>query len=127
VERVIDDAGLDLLYRQARTHRSWTDRPVSDTLLQAAYELARMGPTSGNCCPMRIVFVVSAAAKQRLLPCLEPGNLRQTETAPVTAIVANDSRFFEEFPTLSPRLDPVAFAAQPAALLAELALRNGSL
>lgn len=127
MEHILDDAALDLLFREARTHRSWTDRPVPDEILQAVYELARMGPSSGNCSPMRVTFVKSRAAKERLLPCLDQGNVRQTDTAPVTAIVAYDLRFYEEWPRLNPRIDPARWAARPKEALREMALMNGSL
>jgi 3-hydroxypropanoate dehydrogenase len=127
LERIIDDAALERLFRQARTHRSWTDRPVSDEVLQAVYDLAKMGPTSSNCSPARFVFVKSREAKQRLLPCLDEGNLRQTDTAPVTAIVAYDSRFYEEFPKLNPRIDPQRYARRAEAAIYAEAMRNGSL
>ncbi len=126
MERVIDDAGLDLLFREARTHRSWIDRPVSDALLHALYDLAKMAPTSSNSSPMRVVFVRSPEAKRLLLPCLDEGNRRQTETAPVTAIVAYDSRFYEEFPKLN-RVDPQRYAARDPDAIRTEALRNGSL
>ena len=70
MSKIINDAALDQIFRQARTHRSWTSDPVSDVVLQAAYDLARMAPTSANCSPMRIVFVKSPEAKERLKPAL---------------------------------------------------------
>jgi 3-hydroxypropanoate dehydrogenase len=127
VERIIDDAGLDGLFRQARTHRSWTVRSVSNELLQAIYDLAKMAPSSSNCSPMRVVFVKSPEAKQRLLPCLDEGNVRQTETAPATAIIAYDLRFYEEFPKLAPRIDVQRYAKRPPEQIREEAFRNGSL
>jgi 3-hydroxypropanoate dehydrogenase len=96
------DGALDSIFRDARTHRSWLDRPVADGLLTEIYELAKMGPTSANCCPLRIVFVKSARAKQRLRPYLSRGNLEQTMAAPITAIFAHDTRFFEHMPMLAP-------------------------
>jgi 3-hydroxypropanoate dehydrogenase len=127
MERILDDAALDILIRHARTHRSWTDRPVSDELLQAVYDLAKMAPTSSNCSPMRVVFVKSREAKQRLLPCLDEGNVRQTDTAPATAIVAYDTRFYEEFPKLNPRIDVERYARRSPEQIHVEAFRNGSL
>lgn len=126
-ERMIDDDGLDLLFRQARTHRSWTDRPVPDEVLRALYDLAKMAPTSSNSSPMRVVFVRSREAKRRLLACLDAGNVRQTDTAPVTAIIAYDTRFYEAFPTLNPRIDPARYATRDPAAIRTEAFRNGSL
>ena len=48
----LDDLGLDLLFREARTRNGWTDRPVSDTQLRELYDLLKFGPTSANCCPV---------------------------------------------------------------------------
>src|SRR5262245_31556517 len=97
-----DEAALELLFLNGRTHRRWVDRPVDDALLRRVYELARWPPTSANCQPMRVVFVRSAEAKERLRPALDAGNVEQTMTAPATAIVAYDTRFFEYMAKLAP-------------------------
>ncbi|MEM1079320.1 MAG: malonic semialdehyde reductase [Pseudomonadota bacterium] len=97
-----DPATLHLLFTQARTHYGWQDRPVSQETLQALYEIARMGPTSMNQQPMRVVFVQSADAKERLAPSLLPGNRDKMRSAPVTAIIAYDLNFWEELPRLFP-------------------------
>src|SRR3546814_947178 len=72
--------------RQARTFRAWQPQEVSDVLLEAIYDLAKMGPTSGNCSPLRVAFLRSREAKEKLRPALDPGNVDKTMTAPVTAI-----------------------------------------
>src|SRR3974390_139324 len=93
-----DENSLDIIYRNARTHTVWLNKPVDDALLQQAYDLAKMGPTSANMCPMRIVFVKSKEAKEKLKPCLDPGNVDKTMSAPATAIIGMDVRFYEELP-----------------------------
>jgi len=98
----LDGAGLDLLFRGARTHRDWRPGAVDAATLKAVYELARMPPTSANSQPMRIAFVVSAEAKERLKPCLDKGNVEQTMQAPATAIVAYDRQFHAFMPKLRP-------------------------
>jgi 3-hydroxypropanoate dehydrogenase len=98
----IDDAALDVIFREARTYSAWLPKPVDDDLLRRVYALACLGPTSANTCPMRVVFVKSAAAKERLKPALAPGNVDKTMAAPATAIVATDSRFYEHIPFLFP-------------------------
>ena len=116
----IPDASLDQLFRAARTSTAWLEIPVGDETLRQIYELMKWGPTSGNLCPARIVFVRSAAAKERLRPALAPGNVDKVMTAPATAIVAYDLRFYEQQPKLAPH-NPRAretFAASPA--LAEI-------
>jgi 3-hydroxypropanoate dehydrogenase len=88
-----------MAFRNARTFNKFSDRTVSDETLQQLYELCKWGPTSMNTQPMRLVFVKSAAAKEKLKPALSPGNVDKTMAAPVTAIVASDSRFHEHLAT----------------------------
>lgn len=112
----LDAAALDLLFRDARTHNGWKPEPVDDALLREALDLAELGPTSANCSPMRVVFVKSAAAKEKLKPCLSPGNVEKTMTAPVTAILAFDPLFYDRLPKLFPHADARSwFAGQPHA------------
>jgi len=123
----INDEALDVVFRAARTHRQWQDKPVSPALLMAIYDLMRWGPTSGNCCPGRIVFVVSRQAKERLRPHLDTGNVKQTMTAPATAILGYDLDFARNLPRLAPH-NPAATDAFKNPVLAETtAFRNGSL
>ncbi len=98
----IDSEALDVIFREARTHSAFQPRPVDDVMLERIYDLAKLGPTSANTCPMRIVFVKSPEAKQRLKPALAPGNVEKTMAAPVCAIIASDSRFYEYIPQLFP-------------------------
>ena len=120
---------LDTLFLKARTHNNWLDMPVSDAMLGQAWDIARMGPTSANCSPMRIVFVKSAEAKARLLPALTEGNRAKTLVAPVTAIFGNDSRFYDLLPKLFPHTDARAWFAGPdkEETAAITAFRNGTL
>ncbi len=123
----LPEEALDQLFRNARTHNGWLDRPVEDDVLREIYELAKMGPTSVNCSPMRIVFVKSEDAKARLLPVVSPGNLEKTKTAPATAIIAYDRRFYDELPKLFPHTDARPWFVGKDALIEEAAFRNGSL
>jgi len=86
---------LNCLFLEARTHNGWLDRPVEAATLRKLHEVASMAPTAQNSQPMRLVFLTTAAAKKRLVPALSPGNVEKTLAAPVTAIVAYDSRFHE--------------------------------
>lgn len=123
----LDDRSLDILFREAHTHSHWLDKPVSDALLHQIYDLMKWAPTSANCCPARIVFVRSAAAKQRLLPCMAPGNVEKTRTAPVTAIIAYDIEFYEKLPMLYPPADARSWFADNQPLIDTTAFRNGTL
>ncbi|MBL28006.1 MAG: malonic semialdehyde reductase [Rhodospirillaceae bacterium] len=123
----IDDKALDQLFRVARTHKKWLDRPVSDETLTAVFDLMKMPPTSANCSPARIVFVRSAEAKERLKPALIPTNVEQTMTAPVTAVIGYDLDFYERLPELYPFADARSWFAGNDALIQATAFRNGSL
>src|SRR5262249_58804524 len=128
MSRTVSSEDLDLIFRHARTHNVRLDRPVEDTLLQQVYDLAKMGPTSANMCPMRIVFVKSREAKERLKPALDAGNVDKTMKAPATAIIGMDIRFYPKLPKLFPHADARSwFKDLPENELEYIALRNGSL
>lgn len=124
----LDDAALAQLFLDARTHNAWQEREVDDDPLRRLYDLARMGPTSANMLPMRLVFVKSAEAKAKLEPALDPGNVDKTMSAPVTAIVAHDLAFYEHAPRLFPAFDiKSAFASMSPTGRERVALTNGTL
>jgi len=116
-----------VIFEDARTHTAWQERPVTDDLLRRIYDVAKMGPTSSNCCPMRVDFVKSADSKARLRPCLSEGNVEKTMKAPATAVVAYDTEFYELLPKLFPHRDVRIGFASSAELARTTALRNGSL
>ena len=123
-----DDTTLQLLFTEARTHYGWQDRDVSDVTLRALYEIAKMGPTSMNQQPMRVIFIRSEAAKDRLEPALFEGNRPKMRSAPVTAIVAYDLNFWEELPTVFPPNPQAQDIFKNNATAAQVnAFRNGSL
>jgi 3-hydroxypropanoate dehydrogenase len=122
-----DDSVLDELFREARTQNGWLDKPVSDAVLRELYDLAKMGPTSANCQPMRLVFLKSRAAKERLKPYLAPGNVDKAMAAPVTVIVAHDLEFYERLPELFPHADARSWFVGNDELIRSTAFRNGSL
>lgn len=116
------------LFTDARSHNGWQDKDVPDALLKDLYDLWKFGPTSANCCPMRVIYVTSAAGKERLKPHLSEGNVEKTMTAPVTAILAFDTRFFEEMPRLFPHNpDAANWFAGDADNGSPVAFRNGTL
>jgi len=124
----LSDEALDQIFRQARTHIVWLDKPVSDDTVRQLYALMKWGPTSANSSPARFVFLRTPEAKQRLLPALSPGNVEKTMKAPVTAIIAYDLRFYDKLPKLfppNPKMGSI-FAKSPE--LSEVtAMRNSSL
>ena len=124
----LDDAGLNLLFREARTHNKFTDEPVTDDELRVLYAILRNGPTSANSSPARFLFLRTKEAKERLAPALSSGNPDKTMAAPVTVIVAYDPKFYEELPKLFPHNpDAMSWFTNNDSLAAITAFRNGTL
>lgn len=124
----LPDASLDRIFRTARTRNGWSADKVPEALLREIYDLAKMGPTSGNCLPGRFLFLVSDAARARLAPFMSSTNRAKTLAAPVNVIMAYDMAFADRLPELFPH-NPGArdwFTSNPA-LTRETAFRNGSL
>lgn len=103
---MLDEAALRTLFLDARTWNAFQPHSIDPALLQKIYELARMGPTAANTNPMRIAFVRSPEAKEKLRPALSPGNVDKTMAAPVTAIFAYDLAFYEKVDRLMPHMAP---------------------
>ena len=118
---------LAAIFREARTFSHWQARPVPEAMVEAAFELACLGPTSANCQPLRLVLVRSPAAKERLLSCVSSGNYEKVRTAPITTIVAYDLEFFELLPRLYPHTDARGWFTSNPELVEETGLRNSSL
>ena len=124
----VDDAAVDILFRNARTQNGWLPTPVSDAQLRAIYDVMKWGSTSANCCPARLIFLRTPEAKARLIPALSPGNVDKTKAAPVTAIIGYDTRFYELLPQLFPHRPDMADNYKNNATLAQItAFRNGTL
>jgi 3-hydroxypropanoate dehydrogenase len=123
----ISDDALDTIFRDAHTFTRWQDKPVSPALLMAIYDLMRWGPTSANCSPIRIVFVVSREAKERLRPQLDANNVDKTMSAPATAVVGFDLDFAERMPFLYPQVPDAKDWFSDPVLAERISFRNGSL
>jgi 3-hydroxypropanoate dehydrogenase len=123
----LDDAALARLFRDARTFSHWQARPVAPSLLEELYALVKFGPTSANCQPGRFWFVTSPEGKARLKPCLAEGNVEKTMAAPVTVIVAYDTRFHDLLPKTFPHVDARSWFEGNEPLITATAQRNGSL
>ena len=98
----LDDASIDLILRDARSHYAWTDKTVSDEMLHTLFDIMINGPTSMNTCPARFVFVRSAEAKERLAKSMKPANVPKMMGAPVTAIIAWDPNYWQRLDFLFP-------------------------
>jgi 3-hydroxypropanoate dehydrogenase len=128
VSHAVNDEALDILFRSARTHRAWREGQVTPQMLMAVYDLARWAPTTNNTSPMRVVYIVSPEAKERLKPHLSKGNVEQTMKAPATAIIAYDLKFYDKMDKLS--TNPSAresWMQKSPAELEQAAFRNSSL
>ncbi|HEV2209451.1 MAG TPA: malonic semialdehyde reductase [Verrucomicrobiae bacterium] len=124
----LTDEALDTIFRKARTHAAWADRPVTEDTLRQVYDLMKWGPTSANSSPARFFFIRSKEAKQRLKPVLSAGNVDKTMAAPVTVIVAYDLKFYQHLPKLFPHNPGMKqlFEQNPQ-LVESTAQRNSSL
>lgn len=124
---IIADSAFDQLFRNARTATHWLDQPVAPELLQKIHDTMRFGPTSANCCPLRIVFVQTPEGKEKLKPCLDAGNVDKSMSAPVTAIFAQDMKFHEHMKFLFPHTDARAWFEGNDKLIESTAFRNSTL
>ena len=129
MSNALPSASLDQLFRAARTHKDWSDRPVEEKLMRELYELLKWGPTSLNCCPARFIFVRSPEGKQKLAGAVMEGNRAKVLAAPVTVIIGNDLDFADKFPTLLGHLPPERAKALAAMnpVPEVTAMRNGTL
>ena len=121
-----DQQLLDRMLRSARSYSDFEDRPVPEDLLRAAHDLMKCGPTTANSQPARVFYLKSKESRERLRPALSPVNLDKTMKAPMVALVAYDTRFFEHLPKLYHNPDAINWYNKPG--VAEInGFRNGSL
>lgn len=104
-DNILSQSALDQIFNEARTYNDWLDKPVSEAQLRAIWDLMKMGPTSANMQPIRIVWVRSQEEKDRLAGLADEGNREKIKVAPVTAIIGYDIDFHEELPWLFPHTD----------------------
>lgn len=123
----LDQSAFEQVLTNARTCNKFTPHPVSEATLRELYDLLRWGPTSMNTQPARYVFLCSAESRQRLLPALSPSNQDKTLAAPVTVIIAQDTRFFDQLPIQFPAYDARPMFESNAQLAASTAFRNSTL
>ena len=101
---VLSDEARRLLFTEARTHQHFLPTEVSEEKLKEMFELWKFGPTSANTNPMRVLFLKTKEAREKLQPALMDSNKEKAATAPVTAVIAVDEKFFEHLPRLAPPL-----------------------
>lgn len=124
----LDEPQLDIIFRNARSQNNWQNKPVSEAQLKAIYDVTKWGPTSANCFPMRLVFVVSAEQKERLASMVLEGNAEKILSAGASAIIGYDREFYEKLPQLFPHnLEAREWFANDPAVAEATAFRNGTL
>jgi 3-hydroxypropanoate dehydrogenase len=123
-----EPATLRLLLTEARTINAWTNQEVSVETLKEIYEIMKMGPTSANSCPARLIFLKSSDAKERLRKALKPNNIDKTMNAPITTIIGYDIDFWKHAEKTFPQNPATqqAFKNNPSGSQIA-AFRNGSL
>ncbi len=126
-EEILSDHGLDLIFRNARSYNGFLDKPVTEIQLRAIWDLVKMGPTSANSQPMRLVFCKSQDAKEKLAAFASEANKPKILSAPVTAIVGMDLKFYDHLPRLFPHTDARSWFASSPDLAETTAFRNSSL
>ncbi|WP_353153625.1 malonic semialdehyde reductase [Herminiimonas fonticola] len=124
---MLNQQALETLFTHAHTNTVWQDKPVTNGQLREIYELMKWAPTSMNCQPVRIAFVKSPEAKEKLAACVSAGNVQKVKTAPITAIIGMDMAFPRKMPQLFPHMDAQALFAGNEKLTEETAFRNSSL
>src|SRR5579872_2960484 len=127
LSHAISDDALDRIFRSARSHNKWQDKPLSPALLMAVYDLMRWGPTSANVSPARFLFLVSREAKERLKPFLMPANVDKVMTSAATTIIGYDLDFPELIPKLFPHNPGAKDWFNEPKLRETTAFRNGTL
>ncbi|HTM95570.1 MAG TPA: malonic semialdehyde reductase [Croceibacterium sp.] len=123
----LSNDALDTIFRSARSYNGWLDKDVSEDQIRATYDLMKMGPTSANQQPIRVVWCKSPEAKQRLAQYAGEKNQPKILTAPVCAILAMDLAFHEQLPWLFPHTDARSWFAGNEELRRANAFRNSSL
>ena len=127
MNKSISKEAIQQIFTDARTHHHWKNTPVSQDLLKELYDLTKWGPTSVNAGPLRVLFVMSPEGKEKLVPCLMGSNVDQVRAAPVTAIIAQDQKFFDHLPKLFPAFDAKPMFSSNVELSESTAFRNSSL
>ena len=126
-DHVLDDAVLDQIFREARSYNGWLDKDVSEEQIEAIYDLMKMGPTSANMQPARLVWCKSQEAKDKLAEFASENNKKKIKTAPVCVIIGYDIDFHEELPWLFPHTDAKSWFEGDEKGRKEGAARNSAL
>jgi 3-hydroxypropanoate dehydrogenase len=127
VNAPISDAALDQVFREGRSYNAYLDKPVSNDQLDQIWELMKMGPTSANCLPARMIWCASNDSKEKLAALCMPANAEKILSAPVSVIIGMDMEFYEQLPDLFPHADARSWFVGNDAMIETTAMRNSSL
>lgn len=127
MSHALDDAALDTIFREARTHNGWTDEPMAEEIFHKIYELMKFGPTSANMSPARFVWVASPDEKAKLAALSSGTNGAKILKAPVTVIIGYDLDFPETLPRLFPHNQTAKHWFGDPVFRESAAFRNSSL
>lgn len=123
----LDAKALDQIFNTARTYNGYLDTPVSEDQLTAIWDLMKMGPTSANCLPARMIWITSDEGKDRLAKLSMEGNNDKVRNAPASVIIGMDLEFYEHLPDLFPHTDAKSWFSGDPVAAEETAFRNSSL
>ena len=126
-DHVLDGSALDQLFREARSYNGWLDKDVSEQQIAEIYDLLKMGPTSANMQPARLVWCKSQEAKKKLAGCALESNKKKITTAPVCVIIGYDLDFHEQLPWLFPHTDARSWFEGDEPFREQSAARNSAL
>lgn len=101
---ILDSEAANALFLQARTANSWANDEISDETLEAVYALTKMGPTAMNIQPLRITWVRSTEARERLVAHMADGNKAKTLTAPMVAVLSYTNEWHQLLETTAPHM-----------------------
>lgn len=127
MKQPLSESALNQMFREARTYNGYHDTPVSSDQLKAIWDLMKMGPTSANMLPARMVWCHSQEAKDRLANLSSPGNQEKIRNAPASVIIGMDQDFHEYLPELFPHDDAKSWFEGDAEARKIHAMRNSSL
>ncbi|MBH20574.1 MAG: malonic semialdehyde reductase [Rhodobiaceae bacterium] len=89
---------IEDIFINSKTCYKFQDKPVEDKTLHELYELTKWGATSFNSSPMRLKFLKSNDAKQKLSSLVSEDNVKKVIDAPVCAIIGMDTEFWKDLP-----------------------------
>lgn len=127
MSHTLDEASLDLIFRDARSHNGWSDEPLAEGAIQAIYDLIKFGPTSLNMSPARFVWVTSPEGKEKLAALASGNNSAKILKAPATVIIGYDLDFPETLPRLLPHMPTAKDWFRDPGFTESSAFRNSSL